>query len=504
MNPPLAEQLRPKQLSDYIGQSHLMGEGAVLHKALLSGTLPSMVLWGPPGVGKTTLAYLISLTLNRPFFTLSAVQSGVKEVRDVLQKAEAWVNGKGDDDSGGGRSEAPSLFDAPEADADSDADSPGARGAGSRGDTDARGSNARGSRANANSPVAPPILFIDEIHRFSKSQQDSLLSAVEKGIVTFIGATTENPSFEVITPLLSRCQVFVLQPLSSEELDLLISRAVRFIKEQTGLTVEVKESAALKRISGGDGRKLLNALDMVVSLLSTGANGAAGSTNGAATGAKANTSAKPLVLTDRLISDLIQQNLTTYDKDGENHYDIISAFIKSLRGSDPNAAVYYLARMLASGEDVKFIARRMVILASEDIGNANPNALLLANACFDTVHKIGYPECRITLSQTAVYLACSPKSNASYMAIEAALAAVQQSGDLPVPLHLRNAPTKLMKELGYSDGYQYAHDFEGNFADLEFLPEKIAGNVFYAPGDNPKENEMRQRLRQLWKDKYGY
>ena len=518
MNPPLAEQLRPKQLSDYIGQSHLMGEGAVLHKALLSGTLPSMVLWGPPGVGKTTLAYLISLTLNRPFFTLSAVQSGVKEVRDVLQKAEAWVSGKGEGDSGGvsggGRSEAPSLFDAPEADpdTDSDADSPGARGAGSRGGADARGSDtrgsSRGSRANANSPVAPPILFIDEIHRFSKSQQDSLLSAVEKGIVTFIGATTENPSFEVITPLLSRCQVFVLQPLSSEELDLLIGRAVRFIKEQTGLTVEVKESAALKRISGGDGRKLLNALDMVVSLLNAGANGAAtnaaGSTNGAATGTKANTSAKPLVLTDRLISDLIQQNLTTYDKDGENHYDIISAFIKSLRGSDPNAAVYYLARMLASGEDVKFIARRMVILASEDIGNANPNALLLANACFDTVHKIGYPECRITLSQTAVYLACSPKSNASYMAIEAALAAVQQSGDLPVPLHLRNAPTKLMKELGYSDGYQYAHDFEGNFADLEFLPEKIAGSVFYAPGDNPKENEMRQRLRQLWKDKYGY
>lgn len=449
MNPPLAEQLRPQRLEEYIGQTHLMGRGAVLEKAILSGNLPSMILWGPPGVGKTTLAYLISKYLDRPFFTLSAVLAGVKDVRAVLDNAERMQKSTALLDS-------PSLFENPAP----------------------RSRNTQNKR---------PILFIDEIHRFSKSQQDSLLGAVEKGTITFIGATTENPSFEVISPLLSRCQVYVLQTLSSEELDVLIARAAAHIKERYHFELVIEESSALKRISGGDGRKLLNALELVAGeLMADLKNNGKG------------------VITDRLVTALIQQNLATYDKNGENHYDIISAFIKSLRGSDPNAAVYYLARMLAAGEDAKFIARRMVILASEDIGNANPNALLLANACFDTVHKIGYPECRITLSQTAVYLACSPKSNASYLAIDAALTAVKQSGDLPVPLHLRNAPTQLMKELGYHDGYRYAHDFEGNFAEQEFLPEAISGSVFYQPGDNPKENEMRRRLKQLWKEKYGY
>ena len=449
MNPPLAEQLRPQHIEEYIGQTHLMGKDAVLEKAILSGNLPSMILWGPPGVGKTTLAYLISKYLDRPFFTLSAVLAGVKDVRTVLDNAERMQKSTALRDS-------LSLFENP----------------------------APRSQSTQNKR---PILFIDEIHRFSKSQQDSLLGAVEKGTITFIGATTENPSFEVISPLLSRCQVYVLQTLSSEELDVLIERATKHIKEYYHFELVIEESSALKRISGGDGRKLLNAMELVAGeLMADTKNNGKG------------------VITDRLVTALIQQNLATYDKNGENHYDIISAFIKSLRGSDPNAAVYYLARMLDAGEDVKFIARRMVILASEDIGNANPNALLLANACFDTVHKIGYPECRITLSQTAVYLACSPKSNASYLAIDAALAAVKQSGDLPVPLHLRNAPTKLMKELGYHDGYRYAHDFEGNFAEQEFLPETIGGSVFYQPGDNPKENEMRRRLQQLWKDKYGY
>ena len=449
MNPPLAEQLRPQRLEEYIGQTHLMGQGAVLEKAILSGNLPSMILWGPPGVGKTTLAYLISKYLDRPFFTLSAVLAGVKDVRAVLDNAERMQKSTAAIDS-------PSLFENPAP----------------------RSRNTQNKR---------PVLFIDEIHRFSKSQQDSLLGAVEKGIITFIGATTENPSFEVISPLLSRCQVYVLQSLSSEELDELIGRAAEHIKNRYRFELVIEESSALKRISGGDGRKLLNAIELVADeLLADPKNNGKG------------------IVTDRLVTGLIQQNLATYDKNGENHYDIISAFIKSLRGSDPNAAVYYLARMLDAGEDVKFIARRMVILASEDIGNANPNALLLANACFDTVHKIGYPECRITLSQTAVYLACSPKSNASYMAIDAALAEVKKSGDLPVPLHLRNAPTKLMKELGYHDGYRYAHDFEGNFAELEFLPEAISGSVFYQPGNNPKENEMRNRLKQLWKEKYGY
>lgn len=448
MNPPLAEQLRPQKLEEYIGQTHLMGPGAVLEKAILSGNLPSMILWGPPGVGKTTLAYLISRYLDRPFFTLSAVLAGVKDVRAVLDNAERMQKSTALRDS-------PSLFENPA--------------------PERKTQNRR------------PILFIDEIHRFSKSQQDSLLGAVEKGTITFIGATTENPSFEVISPLLSRCQVYVLQTLSSEELDVLIARAAEHIKERYRFKLIIKESSALKRISGGDGRKLLNAIELVAGeLMADPQNKAEG------------------IITDSLVTGLIQQNLATYDKNGENHYDIISAFIKSLRGSDPNAAIYYLARMLAAGEDVKFIARRMVILASEDIGNANPNALLLANACFDTVHKIGYPECRITLSQTAVYLACSPKSNASYMAIDAALSTIKQTGDLPVPLHLRNAPTKLMQELGYHDGYRYAHDFEENFVEQEFLPDLIAGSVFYHPGDNPKENEMRSRLKRLWKDKYGY
>lgn len=455
MNPPLAEQLRPQQLADYIGQTHLMGEGAVLQKAIQSGTLPSMILWGPPGVGKTTLAYLISLTLKRPFFTLSAVQSGVKDVREVLQKAEAWLA------DALRQQKTPSLFETAPA-----AESP------------------------ADRRPAPPILFIDEIHRFSKSQQDSLLSAVERGTVTFIGATTENPSFEVITPLLSRCQVYVLQSLSSDELDLLIARATDYLKRQAGIDVQIRESGALKRISGGDGRKLLNALDIVVSLLYDAA--------------KTKPSDAPIVLTDKIVADIIQQNIATYDRDGENHYDLISAFIKSMRGSDPNAAVYYLGRMLAGGEDPKFIARRMLILASEDIGNANPNALLLANACFDTVHKIGYPECRITLSQTAIYLACSPKSNAAYMAIDIALEKIKQTGDLPVPLQIRNAPTSLMKDLGYGQNYRYAHDYDGNFADMEFLPAGLEGFRFYDPGDNAKERDMRQRLRQLWQEKYGY
>lgn len=465
MNPPLAERLRPRRLEEYIGQTPLMGPDAVLRKAIVSGNLPSMILWGPPGVGKTTLAYLISQYLKRPFFTLSAVLAGVKEVREVLEKAEALQKKQASK-----QRDALSLFGREDA-----------------GETEKVVEGLDGVENGR------PILFIDEIHRFSKSQQDSLLGAVERGLVTFIGATTENPSFEVIPPLLSRCQVYVLQPLSSSEMDTLIQRAVAYVEANYPLRIRLQETEALKRISGGDGRKLLNAMEVVVgeSLVSLGK-------------AEAGEARRELVIDNKLVTSLIQQNLALYDKQGENHYDIISAFIKSIRGSDPNAAVYYLARMLAAGEDVKFIARRMVILASEDIGNANPNALLLANACFDTVHKIGYPECRITLSQTAVYLACSPKSNASYMAIDAALAAVKKTGDLPVPLYLRNAPTQLMKDLGYHDGYKYAHDYEGNFADLEFLPDAIKGTVFYEPGANVREAEMRKRLRDWWGGKYGY
>ena len=471
MNPPLAEQLRPRRLEDYIGQTHLMGPDAVLHKAIQSGNLPSMILWGPPGVGKTTLAYLISNYLHRPFFTLSAVLAGVKEVREVLDKAEAVQRMQERQ-----RKSGPSLFAGMEGNAAPEGKDPAASGR--------------------------PILFIDEIHRFSKSQQDSLLGAVEKGTVTFIGATTENPSFEVISPLLSRCQVYVLKPLSSEEMETMIRRAVDYLQQYYPVDIQVRETEALKRISGGDGRKLLNAIELVVEEALSSHTHAMGKGEGRPAGPE--TGRRGICVDNASVSSLIQQNLAMYDKNGENHYDIISAFIKSLRGSDPNAAVYWLARMLSAGEDVKFIARRMVILASEDIGNANPNALLLANACFDTVHKIGYPECRITLSQTAVYLACSPKSNASYVAIDAAMAAVKKTGDLPVPLYLRNAPTQLMKDLGYHDGYKYAHDYEGNFADLEFLPESISGSVFYQPGANMKEEEMRKRLRMWWKGKYGY
>ena len=421
MTTPLAEQLRPKRLNDYIGQLHLVGEGAVLRKAIESGRIPSMIFWGPPGVGKTTLALLISQYLQQPFYTLSAINSGVKDVREVIDRAKHSFNS---------------------------------------------------------------ILFIDEIHRFNKSQQDSLLGAVEKGIVTLIGATTENPSFEVISPLLSRCQVYILKNLSEEELRQLLDTAVAHYKTVDNKTVVLSETEALMRVSGGDARKMLNALEMVV--------------------ASQSTKAEEIHITNDLVLEVIQQNLALYDKSGEMHYDVISAFIKSIRGSDPNAAVYYLARMIEAGEDPKFIARRLLILASEDIGNANPNALLLANACFDTVHKIGYPECRIPLSQTTIYLATSPKSNASYLAIDNALDLVRRTGDLPVPLHIRNAPTKLMKDIGYSKGYKYAHDFEHNFIEQEFLPETIVGTTIYDPQDNAREQELRLWLRSLWKKKYGY
>jgi len=384
-----------------------------------------MIFWGPPGVGKTTLAYIISQQVKRHFYQLSAINSGVKDVRDIIDRAKML----------------------PEA----------------------------------------PILFIDEIHRFSKSQQDSLLGAVERGSVTLIGATTENPSFEVISPLLSRCQVYVLKALEKDDLLVLIDKAVKVLEADLEKKIELKETEALLRISGGDGRKLLNAIELVVGSLYD-----------------KNPDADTLVVTNDFTTSCIQSNLTKYDKQGEMHYDIISAFIKSMRGSDPNAALYYLARMIDAGEDPLFIARRMLILASEDIGNANPNALLLANTCFDAVNKIGWPESRIILSQTVIYLASSAKSNAAVAAIDAAQALVRQTGDLSVPLHLRNAPTKLMKELGYHDGYKYAHAYEGNFVEQEFLPEAISGTRLYEPQDNPREREMRKSLREKWKEKYGY
>lgn len=418
---PLAEILRPQNLDEYIGQEHLVGSGAILRNAIESGNIPSMILWGPPGVGKTTLAFIISKTLKRPFFTLSAISSGVKDVRNVI--AEATNNKDG------------------------------------------------------------VILFIDEIHRFNKSQQDSLLGAVERGIITLIGATTENPSFEVISPLLSRCQVYILKDLEKENLIELIERGRLTLENQEGKSIEIKENEALLRVSGGDARKLLNALELVVS---------------------ADTAPKSIVLNNDKVQLVIQKNLAIYDKSGEMHYDIISAFIKSLRGSDPNAAVYWLARMVEAGEDPKFIARRMLILASEDIGNANPTALVLAQSCFESVNVIGYPECRIILSQTAVYLASSPKSNASYVAIKDAQKTVKQTGDLAVPLPIRNAPTKLMKDIGYGKGYKYAHEYDQNFIDHEFLPEKIKGKKFYNPGNNARENELRKFLKQRWKDKYDY
>ncbi len=419
---PLAELMRPERFEDYVGQSHLIGEDAVLRRSIDSGNIPSMIFWGPPGVGKTTLAFLISKELSRPFYTLSAINSGVKDIREVIDKAK---------ESGAGT-----------------------------------------------------ILFIDEIHRFSKSQQDSLLGAVEKGIITLIGATTENPSFEVISPLLSRCQVYILKSLNENELLKIIEKSILKINEEYHIKIEIKETDALMRISGGDARKLINALELIT--------------------ATQKEKSEVIIVDNKSAVKIIQQNLSAYDKKGEMHYDIISAFIKSMRGSDPNAAVYYLARMIEAGEDPLFIARRMLILASEDIGNANPNALLLANTCFDAVHKTGYPECRIILSQCAVYLACSAKSNASYMAIEDAAEMVRRTGDLPVPLALRNAPTNLMKNIGYGTDYKYAHSFAGNFTEMEFLPDKIRGKKLYEPGNNPRENEFRQRLKNLWQSKYKY
>lgn len=416
--PPLAERLRPKILNELTGQDHLTGKGSILRTAIEQGKVPSMILWGPPGVGKTTIANIIAHTLNVPFYTLSAISSGVKEVREVIEAAKTKDK---------------------------------------------------------------VILFIDEIHRFNKGQQDALLGAVEKGIITLIGATTENPSFEVNSALLSRCQVYVLKPLEDDNLVDLLHDAIKKDTVLRNIRIELKETAALITISGGDARKLLNLLELTTDALGD-----------------------PAIITDEKVIEIAQQRIALYDKSGEQHYDIISAFIKSIRGSDPNAAVYWLARMIEGGEDVKFIARRMVVLASEDIGNANPTALVLANACFDAVNKIGYPEARIILSQCAVYLASSSKSNASYMAIDNAIAAVQKHGDLPVPLHLRNAPTKLMKNLGYHKGYQYSHSFDKNFSAQEYLPDELNGITFYDPGSNAREDEMRKYLKNLWKEKYKY
>jgi putative ATPase len=417
---PLAERLRPRSLDDYMGQSHLVGKGAVLRKAIESGSLPSMIFWGPPGVGKTTLAFIISQTLKRPFYTLSAINSGVKDVREVIEK----VQGQG-------------MF---------------GKGA---------------------------ILFIDEIHRFSKSQQDSLLGAVEKGTVTLIGATTENPSFEVISALLSRCQVYVLKHLEKDELEELIRKALTEDEELKKKKIAVAEYDALIRLSGGDARKLLNVLDLVVSQIPEDG-----------------------IITNDAVMQVVQQNPALYDKSGEMHYDIISAFIKSIRGSDPNAAVYYLARMVEGGEDPKFIARRMLILASEDIGLANGNALLMADATFRAVENIGWPESRIILSECAIYLATSPKSNSAYRAIDDALALVRQTGHLSIPLHIRNAPTKLMKDLGYGANYEYAHAHAGNFVEQEFLPAEISGTTFYQPGNNQKEIQVKDWLKKLWGKRY--
>ncbi|NAY92913.1 AAA family ATPase [Muricauda sp. JGD-17] len=425
MNEPLAERIRPKTLEDYVSQSHLIGEHGALTHQIKKGIVPSLIFWGPPGTGKTTLANIIANESQRPFYTLSAISSGVKDVREVIEKAKQ---------SGG-------LFTSKN-----------------------------------------PILFIDEIHRFSKSQQDSLLGAVEKGWVTLIGATTENPSFEVIPALLSRCQVYVLNPFDKEDLETLLHRAMTTDEVLKSKKIDLKETEALLRLSGGDGRKLLNIFELIVN-----------SENDEA-----------ITITNDLVLNKVQKNTVLYDKTGEQHYDIISAFIKSIRGSDPNAAVYWLARMIEGGEDVKFIARRMVILASEDIGNANPTALVMANTTFQAVNTIGHPEARIILSQCATYLASSPKSNASYLAIKEAQKKVSETGDLSVPLAVRNAPTKLMKDLGYGTGYEYAHDHVDNFVDFEFLPEEITGTVFYQPGNNQRENALREFLKKRWKKKYGY
>lgn len=418
MNKPLAEILRPQSLDEYVGQKHLVGEDAILRKAIEKGDIPSMILWGPPGVGKTTLANIIADTLSVPFYNLSAINSGVKDVREVIERASKTANA---------------------------------------------------------------VLFVDEIHRFSKNQQDSLLGAVEQGIVRLIGATTENPSFEVISPLLSRCQVYVLRSLEREDLISIIDRAVAYYAQTEQRSVTIKEPEALLRISGGDARKLMNALELVIAQFKG-----------------------DCVIDNATVCSIVQQNLATYDKKGEQHYDIISAFIKSVRGSDPNAAVYWLARMIAGGEDPLFIARRMIILASEDIGNANPNALLLANACFDAVNKIGMPEGRIILSQTAVYLATSPKSNSTYLAIGKALELVEKTGDLPVPLHLRNAPTNLMKQIGYGNDYMYSHDYQNHFVQQQFMPDSLQTLELYSPSDNPREQKTREDLRKMWYGVYKY
>ena len=425
MEAPLAERIRPQHLQDYISQSHLVGENGSLTHQIAKGIIPSLIFWGPPGTGKTTLAQIIAQESKRAFYTLSAINSGVKDIREVIDKAKQ---------SGG-------LFTAKN-----------------------------------------PILFIDEIHRFSKSQQDSLLTAVEKGWITLIGATTENPSFEVIPALLSRCQVYILNPFSKDDLLSLLERAMKEDIILKSKKINLAESEALLRLSGGDGRKLLNIFELVV-----------------------NASAEDeILITNEKVLHLVQQNTVLYDKTGEQHYDIVSAFIKSIRGSDPNGAVYWLARMIEGGEDVKFIARRMLILSSEDIGNANPTAFIMANNTFQAVATIGYPESRIILSQCAVYLATSPKSNASYMAIGEAQAVVKQTGDLPVPIHLRNAPTKLMKELGYGDEYEYSHNYANNFSEQEYLPDAISNTVFYNPGNNSRENGTREFLKNRWKDKYNY
>jgi putative ATPase len=425
MEAPLAERIRPQQLEDYISQQHLVGPNGSLTQQIAKGIIPSLIFWGPPGTGKTTLAQIISQESKRPFYTLSAINSGVKDIREVIEKAKQ---------SGG-------LFTSKN-----------------------------------------PILFIDEIHRFSKSQQDSLLAAVEKGWITLIGATTENPSFEVIPALLSRCQVYTLNAFNKEDLEALLHRAMQTDVVLQGKKINLAETEALLRLSGGDGRKLLNLFELIVN---------------------ASNEVEILITNDRVL-ELVQQNTVLYDKTGEQHYDIVSAFIKSIRGSDPNGAVYWLARMIEGGEDVKFIARRMLILSSEDIGNANPTAFIMANNTFQAVATIGYPESRIILSQCAVYLATSPKSNASYQAIGKAQQIVKQTGDLSVPIHLRNAPTPLMKELGYGEEYKYSHDYANNFAEQEFLPEAITGTAIYEPGNNTRENSTREFLKNRWKDKYGY
>ena len=425
-NQPLADRLRPKDLDGYVGQEHLVGKNSILRASIESGNIPSFILWGPPGVGKTTLARIIANRLNRPFYSLSAVNSGVKDVRETIEKAKNQQ-----------------FFNQPN-----------------------------------------PILFIDEIHRFSKSQQDSLLGSVEQGIVTLIGATTENPSFEVISPLLSRCQVYVLKPLEKEDLIKILNKAITTDTELKKYTIDITEYEAILRYSGGDARKLLNILELVV-LTSFQKK-------------------EKIIIDNNQVIKKVQENIALYDKNGEQHYDIISAFIKSIRGSDPNAAVYWLARMVEGGEDPKFIARRLVILASEDIGLANPNALLIATSCFEAINLIGWPESRIILSETAIYLATSPKSNSAYMAISEAQDLVKKTGDLPVPLNIRNAPTGLMKDLGYGEDYKYAHNYEDNFVIEEFLPDKIKNTILYDPQENIREKETRQKLSRMWKDKYKY